>query len=140
MWSLALDGRLWIASLDVPFSEIEGWFNFRSSSASIDGGDDAVALKSRKRSGVSAFVSAKFGSVWSRSAWIQTFAGRGGLVRPRINWAGIKNATFGLGLGHLHRSEQRVTSGRYNDRDRAYCEVSTCSSGSVGSRHAFCCH
>lgn len=69
----------------------------------LDGGDDAVALKSGSL-GVSAFVSAKFGGVWEpRLLWIQTFGGGGGLVRPRLNWTPVTNTSLGAGFDIFHR-------------------------------------
>ena len=113
----------WIASLDVPFTEIDGRTNFQVfQRIYLDGGDDAVALKSGSI-GVSAFVSAKLAGVWEpQLLWIQTFGGGGSLVRPRLNWTGIKNTTLSLGVD-IFTGANDGYFGRYNERDRVYGEV-----------------
>ena len=113
----------WIASLDVPFTEIDGRTNFQVfQRIYLDGGDDAVALKSGSI-GISAFVSAKLAGVWEpQLLWIQTFGGGGSLVRPRLNWTGIKNTTFSLGVD-IFTGANDGYFGRYNERDRVYGEV-----------------
>ena len=113
----------WIASLDVPFTEIDGRTNFQVfQRVYLDGGDDAVALKSGNI-GISAFVSAKLAGVWEpQLLWIQTFGGGGSLVRPRLNWTGIKNTTFSLGVD-IFTGANDGYFGRYNERDRVYGEV-----------------
>ncbi|MBK7082383.1 MAG: hypothetical protein IPH55_17205 [Betaproteobacteria bacterium] len=113
----------WIASLDVPLSEIEGRTNFQVfQRIYLDGGDDAVALKSGSL-GVSAFVSAKFGGVWEpQLLWIQTFGGGGGLVRPRLNWTPVTNTSLSAGVDIFTGSSDGYF-GRYRNRDRVYVEV-----------------
>ncbi len=113
----------WIASLDIPFVEIDGRTNLQVfQRVYLDGGDDAVALKSGSF-GVSALVSAKLAGVWEpQLLWIQTFGGGGSLVRPRLNWTGIKNATFSVGVD-IFTGGRDGYFGRYNDRDRVYGEV-----------------
>jgi hypothetical protein len=110
-------------SLDIPFSEVDGRTNFQVfQRICVDGGDDAVALKSGSI-GVSAFFSAKLAGVWEpQLIWIQTFGGGGSLVRPRITWTGIKNTTLSLGVD-IFTGANDGYFGRYNDRDRVYGEI-----------------
>ncbi len=125
---MAIDGVVarptvdWITSLDVPFSEVDGRMNFQVfQRLYLDGGDAAVAIKPGDV-GISAFVSAKFGGTWEpQLLWIQTFGGGGGLVRPRLNWTPIKNATFSAGVD-IFTGASDGYFGRYNNRDRVYGE------------------
>ncbi len=113
----------WIASLDIPFSDVDGRMNFQVfQRIYLDGGDEAVALKSGDF-GVSAFVSAKFAGVWEpQLLWIQSIGGGGGLVRPRLNWLPMKNTTVGVGVD-IFTGASDGYFGRYNNRDRVYGEV-----------------
>jgi len=113
----------WIASLDVPFSEVDGRMNFQVfQRIYLDGGDEAVAIKSGNF-GVSAFVSAKITSAFEpQILWIQTFGGGGGLVRPRLNWYPVKNTIVGVGVD-IFTGPADGYFGRYNNRDRVYGEV-----------------
>jgi hypothetical protein len=103
----------WIASLDVPFSEVDGRMNFQVfQRIFLDGGDEAVALKSvtsvarscRRRCGV------------HRNSCKQTFGGGGGLVRPRLNWLPMKNTTVGVGVD-IFTGPGDGYFGRYDNRD-----------------------
>ena len=113
----------WIASLDIPFTEMNGRMNFQVFQRNyLDGGDDAVAVKSGDF-GVSAFLSAKLAGAWEpQLLWIQSFGGGGSLVRPRLNWSPVKNTTLGLGIDIFTGSIDGYF-GRYNNRDRVYGEV-----------------
>ncbi len=113
----------WIASLDIPFSDIDGRMNFQVfQRAYLDGGDEAVALKSGDF-GVSMFVSAKFAGTWEpQLLWIQSVGGGGSLVRPRLNWLPMKNTTVGVGVD-IFTGAGDGYFGRYNNRDRVYGEV-----------------
>jgi hypothetical protein len=113
----------WIASLDVPFTEVEGRINFQVFQRVYrDGGDQALAIKSGDF-GISAFVSAKIAGVWEpQLLWIQSFGGGGSLVRPRLNWSPVKNATLGVGVD-IFTGASDGYFGRYSNRDRVYGEV-----------------
>jgi hypothetical protein len=113
----------WIASLDVPFTEVDGRMNFQVFQRIwLDGGDEAVGIKSGNF-GVSAFVSAKITSAFEpQLLWIQTFGGGGSLVRPRLNWYPVKNTTVGVGVD-IFTGPSNGYFGRYNNRDRIYGEV-----------------
>ena len=113
----------WIAGLDIPFSDVDGRVNLQVyQRAYLDGGDEAVALKSGDF-GVSMFVSAKFAGTWEpQLLWIQSVGGGGSLVRPRLNWLPMKNTTVGVGVDLLTGAGDGYF-GRYNNRDRVYGEV-----------------
>jgi hypothetical protein len=113
----------WIASLDIPFSDIDGRMNFQVfQRVYLDGGADAVALNSGDF-GVSMFVSAKFAGTWEpQLLWIQSIGGGGSLVRPRLNWTPVKNTTVSAGVD-IFTGASDAYFGRYNNRDRVYGEV-----------------
>jgi hypothetical protein len=113
----------WIASVDVPFSDVDGRANFQVfQRIYVNGSADAVALKTGDF-GISAFVSAKFAGTWEpQCLWIQGFGGGGALIRPRLNWYPVKNITLGAGVD-IFTGANDGYFGRYGNRDRAYTEL-----------------
>jgi len=113
----------WAASLDIPFTEVEGRVNLQVFQRYyFDGGDQDVAIKGGDF-GVSAFVSAKVASTFEpQLLWIQGINGGGSLVRPRLNWYPARNTTVAVGLD-IFMGATNGFLGRYNNRDRAYGEV-----------------
>jgi hypothetical protein len=85
------------------------------------GGDTDLALKTAGWGG-SILASMKFGAFEPQILWIQSFNDAGGLVRPRLAWTGVKNATFAVGVD-VFTGPKDGFFGRYGDRDRLYTEM-----------------
>ena len=127
--STAADGAVarptldWVASLDIPFTEVDGRVNLQIFQRHyFDGGESALAIKAGDF-GASVFLSAKItGSLEPQLLWIQSFGGGGNLVRPRLNWYAMKNTTVAFGLDIFTGPSDGFLS-RYNNRDRVYAEV-----------------
>jgi hypothetical protein len=113
----------WIASLDIPFTEVDGRLNLQVFQRTYLGGGDAALAIMPGDIGVSAFLSGKFGGKWEpQLLWIQTFGGGGGLVRPRLNWTPIKNTTFSTGVD-IFTGAANGYFGRYGNRDRLCAQI-----------------
>ena len=113
----------WVASVDIPFPEMDGRTNFQVFQRHyFDGGSGDIAIKVGDY-GISALVSAKITSSFEpQLLWIQTIGGGGGLVRPRLNWYPVKNTTLSAGVD-IFTGPADGYFGRYNNRDRVYGEV-----------------
>jgi hypothetical protein len=85
------------------------------------GGDNDLAIKSAGWGG-SILASVKLGAFEPQILWIQSFANAGGLIRPRLAWTGVKNATLVFGVD-VFTGPRDGFFGRYGDRDRLYMEM-----------------
>ena len=113
----------YIASVEVPFEKIDGRLNVQAfQRLYFGGGADAVALDSGTW-GASVLVAGKVTpTIEPQLLWIQTFGGGGNLVRPRVNWYPVRNATIGFGVD-IFTGPSDGLFGRYNNRDRVYTEI-----------------
>jgi hypothetical protein len=113
----------YIASVEVPFESFDGRLNVQAFQRLYFGGSaDAVALDSGTW-GASVLIAGKVTpTVEPQLLWIQTFGGGGSLVRPRVNWYPVKNATIGFGFD-IFTGPSDGFFGRYNNRDRVYTEI-----------------
>ena len=113
----------YIASVDVPLDAINGRVNVQAFQRLYFGGSaDAVALDSGTW-GASVLVAGKVTpTIEPQILWIQTFGGGGSLVRPRVNWYPVKNASIAVGVD-IFTGPSDGLFGRYNNRDRVYTEI-----------------